>query len=48
MHVRGHERSIPYKFRKHPSSGSVVKDMTMCSHTFLFTDRPEKKLGRGR
>ena len=34
MHVRGHEHSIPTKFRKHPSSGSVVKAMTMCSHTY--------------
>ena len=34
LHVRGYEHSIPTKFRKHPSSGSVVKAMTMCSHTY--------------
>ena len=25
MHVQSHENFIPIKFRKHPSSGSVVK-----------------------
>ena len=25
MHVQGYENFIPIKFRKHPSSGSVVK-----------------------
>ena len=36
-HVRA--MSIPTKFHKHPSNGSVVKAMTMCSHTVIYTNQ---------
>ena len=32
--------SIPTKFHKHPSSDSVVKAMTMCSHTYTCISTP--------
>ena len=40
MHVRGYEHSIPTKFHKYPSSGSVVKAMTTCSHTYTCISAP--------